>query len=239
MITTDIIIVSYNDKEPLEKCIASIKEYCTNFNIKIIDNSPPNINLGFTAAVNIGIKETSAPFVWCLNSDAIVLEGAQQALIDRFSYHEKVGIVGSLQIDPNNSDRIAWGGSGKCFPAGQHLGGLISMGHCQIPSKQKWINGASMMIRRKMIDEIGLLDKSLFLLYSDSDYSYTARKNGWECWYEPRARVLHTLGKASKNSQELAQKDMEVFMKKWSITFNPDTKSFEYSELFQKLDMFP
>lgn len=237
MITTDIIIVSYNDKGIIEKCVESVKEHCIDYNLKIIDNNPPNKNLGFTAAVNYGIKETYAPFIWCLNSDAVILKGAQQALINRFSYHEKIGIVGSLQLDPNNPDRITWGGSHRCFPSGVHAGGLISLGHGQIPSKQKWVNGASMMLRRKMVDAIGPLDENMFLLYSDSDYSYVARKNGWECWFEPRSRVLHTLGTASKNSLELAGKDMQVFMKKWGIV--QVEKGFIYSDEFLKLDMFP
>lgn len=112
------------------------------------------------------------------------------------------------------------------------------MGHCQIPSKEKWVNGASMMFKRKMYEEIGPMDESMFLLYSESDYAYMARRAGWEVWYEPGSRVIHRLGKASKGSQELAQKDMAVFMKKWGIT--TDGKgNFFYSRGFALLDALP
>jgi len=234
MITTDIVIVSYKDEEPLAKCIASIKEHCTNYNLIIEDNNVDN--RGFTKAVNDGIKKGSAPFVWLINSDAIILEGAQQALINRFDYHEKVGIVGSMQLDFDNQDIIRHGGTSRAFPGGVHKGGRVSMGHCKDPEKQTWVNFASVMLRRQMINEVGLLDEDMFLIYSDSSYCYTCRDKGWDCWFEPRSRVLHKLN-ASKTVTDWHKKDMETFMRKWGITYS--SNSFQYSLLFQKLDMFP
>lgn len=233
---TDIIIVSYNDRPDLDRCIASIKEHCTDYNLIIEDNNISNV--GFTKAVNVGIKKGTADWIWLLNSDAAVKNRmSQQALIDRFSYSSEVGIVGSMQLDPANPDRIAHSGTTRCFPSGSHSGGYVSMGHGQIPSKQKWVNFASAMLSRVMVDKIGLLDENLYLLYSDSDYCYTARKNGYECWYEPLSQVFHTL-KASKGVTEWHQKDMAAFMGKWGITQIPDGR-FVYSDLFSKLDMFP
>ena len=236
MITTDIVIVSYKDEEPLAKCIASIKEHCIDYNLIIEDNNTDN--RGFTKAVNEGIKKGTAPFVWLINSDAVVLKGAQRGLIDMFSYHEKVGIVGSQQLDYHDQDLIAHGGTIRAFPGGAHKSGRVSMGHCKDPEKQTWVNFASVMLRRKMVEEIGLLDENLFLLYSDSDYCYTARLKGWDVWYTPASRVLHRLN-ASKTVTDWHKKDMEAFMRKWGITYNPETKSFIYSDIFQRLDMFP
>lgn len=233
---TDIIIVSYQDEEDLKKCTASIEKHCTDYNLIVEDNNISNV--GFTRAVNAGIKKGTAEWIWLLNSDALIKDSvSQQALIDRFSYSPLVGIVGSMQRDPKNPDRIAHSGTAQCFPSGSHSGGFVSMGHGQIPTKQKWVNFASAMVRRTMVDQIGLLDKDLYLLYSDSDYCYTARKNGFECWYEPRSQVFHTL-KVSKSVTEWHQKDMTVFMKKWGITQMSDGR-FIYSDLFSKLDMFP
>jgi GT2 family glycosyltransferase len=236
MITTDIVIVSYKDEEPLARCIASIKEHCTDYNLIVEDNNVDN--RGFTKAVNDGIKKGSASYVWLINSDAIVLEGAQQALIDRFGYHEKVGIVGSMQLDFDNQDIIRHGGTSRAFPGGVHKGGRVSMGHCKNPEKQTWVNFASVMLGRQMINEVGLLDEDMFLIYSDSSYCYTCRDKGWDCWFEPRSRVLHKLN-ASKTVTDWHKKDMEVFMKKWGIAYDPNAGSFQYSPLFQKLDMFP
>lgn len=236
MITTDIIIVSYNDEVEIKKCIASIKEHCIDYNLIIEDNSPPRPNLGFTKSVNSGIEKGTAEFIWLINSDAIVLKGAQQALIDRFSYGKQVGICGSMQLDPKNPDIIKHGGTTSMLP-GRHKGGLVSMGHCRFPEKQTWLNGASMMLRRAMVDKIGLMDENLFLLCSDSDYCLTARKAGYECWYVTDSRIFHKLN-SSKTITEWHRKDMETFMKKWGIEQFPNG-NFKFSELFAKLNLFP
>jgi len=230
-ITTDIILVLYGDRKDLDRCIVSIEKHCSNYELHIIDNN--EVNRGFTRAVNEGILAGSAPYVWLLNQDAVVLEGAQEALIERFDYGPKVGIAGSMQIDYDDRDIIRHGGTLQAFPYGIHKGGKISMGHCRIPEKNTWINFASAMFRREMIRHIGVLDENMFLLFSDSDYCYWARYRGWEVWYTPRSRVLHRLGKASKSVSEWHQKDKEAFMKKWGISHR------NVSELFQKLDKYP
>lgn len=233
---TDIILILYGDSGDLNRCVASIHQHCSDYNIIIRDNNKEN--KGFTKACNEGIANGKGEYIWLLNQDAQVLAGAQQALIRRLDSHPKVGIVGSMQLDPKNPERIAHGGTTACFPAGRHKGGLVSMGHCRIPEKCTWVNGASMMFKRAMYNDIGALDNDLFLLYSDSDYCYVARQAGYEVWYEPESKIYHTLGKASKGSAEWQQKDMLAFMKKWGITVTKEGQ-FVYSREFSKLDMFP
>ena len=236
MITTDIVIVSYKDEVELKRCIDSIKEHCKDYNLIIEDNN--TVNRFFTRAVNEGISKGTAPWVWLVNSDAIILPGAQEGLINHFSYGPQVGIVGSMQLDYDDQDMIRHSGTIRAFPSGQHSGGRLSMGHGNIPTKQKWLNFASVMLRRDMISKIGLLDQSMVLLYSDSSYCYYARSQGYECWYTPASRVLHKLN-ASKKVTEWHEKDMKSFMLRWGITYNQESNSFSYSQEFQKLDMFP
>lgn len=231
----DIIIVSYRDEIPLKNCISSIEQHCSDYELIIEDNNENN--RFFTKAVNDGIKKGTSPFVWLLNSDAVVLEGAQQALLDRFHHDNKIGIVGSCQIDPENPDRIRAGGFLQAFPSGVHEGGFVSMGHCRLPKKQTWVNGASMALRRKMLDEIGLLDESMVLLYSDSDLCFVARSKGWSVYYEPKSKVLHKLN-ASKKISEWHRKDMEAFMQKWGIKVLPGN-NFLLGKEFEKLHKFP
>lgn len=234
---TDIVVVSYKDELELKRCVGSIEEHCSDYNL-IIEYNTETFNKGFTASVNAGIKKGSSEWVWLLNSDAIVLPGAQQGLINQFSFHNKVGIVGSMQLDYVDRDFIRCGGVyPHPFPGGRHRPGRVSMGHWRFPEKQTWQNFASVMIRRSMIEEIGLLDESMFLICSDSSFCYTARQAGYECWYSPYSKVVHGL-KASKTTTEWHQKDMLAFMKKWGITMTPDGK-FIYSDLFSKLDLLP
>lgn len=232
-VTTDIIILLYGDRADLDRCVASVREHCSNYKLQVIDNN--EVNRGFSKGVNIGILAGDAPYVWLLNQDAVVLEGAQEALINRFSYSKKVGIVGSMQRDHDDPDIIRFGGVIQAYPNGIHAGGRVSMGHCRVPSKQTWVNFASAMLRREMIRQIGVLDDRMFLICSDSDYCYWARYRGWECWYEPRSQVLHRLGASSKGATEWHRKDTLAFMEKWGIDRITGIKS----ELFQRLDQYP
>jgi GT2 family glycosyltransferase len=111
------------------------------------------------------------------------------------------------------------------------------MGHWQIPEKQTWQNFASVMMRRSMVEEIGFLPESMYLVFSDSSYCYTARQAGYECWYCPFSIVIHGLT-VSKTVTEWHKKDMVAFMKKWDIQ-HIEGDRFAYGRAFGQLDMFP
>lgn len=232
---TDIIIVFYGDPEELNLCIHSVELHCKNFELHVIDNNTEN--RGFTKGVNEGISRGCAPYVWLLNQDAIVLPGAQNALIERLNSSSRVGIVGSLQLSPRDNDLITHGGTRRAFPGGVHKGGRLSRGECLVPEKQTWINFASVMMKREMISQIGKLDERMFLFYSDSDYCYWARYNGWEVWYEPNSRVLHEL-KASKKISKWHNEDRNAFASKWGIELKPNNH-FTCNRTFYELNARP
>jgi GT2 family glycosyltransferase len=73
--TTDIVIVFYGERTELDACLASIETHCTRYKVHIVDNNKENV--GFTRGVNKGILNGTAPYVWLLNQDALVLKGAQ------------------------------------------------------------------------------------------------------------------------------------------------------------------
>jgi GT2 family glycosyltransferase len=197
-----------------------------NGEVTVISNDLHNI--GFTAAVNEGIKNSDRDYVWLLNSDTVVLPGALDALIKRMDADETCGIVGSMQVDPVDHDTIHHGGTSQAYPYGVHRGGKLSAGDCRLPEKQTWVNFASVLLRRKMINEIGTLDENYFMYYSDSDYCYTARLNNWTVWYEPESKVLHRLGSSANPNKIVLEKDKKHFENKWLTHDN-----------FQKLDKLP
>jgi GT2 family glycosyltransferase len=231
--STDIILVSYNDKEEIKECITSIEKNCDDYRLIIEDNNPPNENKLYTVAVNAAIKKSSSPYVWLLSSDAIVLPGAQEALIKRFEQCPNAGIVGSMQVD-ESLDRIRWGGPLQIFP-GVHAGGFISKGNCLEAKKIIWQNFASTMLKRTVIQHIGLLDEHMKFICSDSDYSLMCRYRGYDIWYEPDSRVIHKL-KGSKQPTEWHQKDMAAFMEKWGIVPSSDGNGYMSGHLFHKLN---
>lgn len=226
MSTTDIIIVSYKDRKTLSQCVMSIHDTGIYSPISIIDNNKHN--LGFTHAVNKGILRTSGDYIWLLNSDAVVLTGSLDSLIKRMGSDEHCGIVGSMQLDPDNPDIIRHGGTSQAYPYGVHKGGSLKAGDCRLPEKQTWVNFASVLIRRTMVDLIGLLDENYFMYYSDSDYCYQARSTGWSVWYEPGSKVLHRLNASANPDKSLLNKDKKHFEEKWLTNDN-----------WQKINMLP
>ena len=65
------------------------------------------------------------------------------------------------------------------------------------PQGTPWISFACVMVRRQVIDQIGLLDDGYFMYVEDTDYCRRARAAGWEIWYWPASRVVHLRGGSS------------------------------------------
>jgi N-acetylglucosaminyl-diphospho-decaprenol L-rhamnosyltransferase len=61
-----------------------------------------------------------------------------------------------------------------------------------------WVSGACMMIRREIVEEIGLMDEGYFLYFEEVDYCRVAGSAGWRVWYVPEARVMHLEGAATQ-----------------------------------------
>ena len=188
-----VVIPLYGDyEEKYAPVLTALKE----MDVKVVPVVDRN-GEGFTKTVNKGIREVlgndSFPdFIWVLNQDAVPLPGSDTALIAFMEAHPKCGIVASMQVHPDDEDFITYGGSGAVIP-GNHFTGHISEGQYLESKQMQWANGASMLLRVEMLEEIGLLDENLINLASDSDLSFRARWAGWEVWYEPKSRVRHTL----------------------------------------------
>ena len=60
-----------------------------------------------------------------------------------------------------------------------------------------WVSGASMIIRRKVFDDIGVLDEGFFTYFDDIDFCFNARKAGWSTWYVPSSHVMHLAGQST------------------------------------------
>lgn len=60
-----------------------------------------------------------------------------------------------------------------------------------------WVAGASMIVRRKVFESVGLLDEQYFMYFEEVDFCLMANKSGWPCWYVPQSRVVHLVGQSS------------------------------------------
>lgn len=163
-------------------------------------------NGGFGAGNNFGVrhgfKSLSPDFVYFLNSDAFPDAGAIRKLMAHLETNPKVGIAGSYIHGPDDDPHL----TAFRFPsvqgelAGAARIGLISRMFAKhivampIPDQTcpvDWLAGASMMIRRKALEQVGLFDETFFLYYEETDLCLRARKLGWRTDYVRDSHVTH------------------------------------------------
>lgn len=213
-----IIIPAYKNQQQLDKCIDHLRNQTLDTEVYIRNNTHDNIY--FTAAVNEGLLhflDEDCQYIIILNQDMYLQPTAVSEMIKFMDSHPLCGIGTPLQLHPQDSEYVICAGTYEAFPAGRHQHGPISQftQDEQIP----WANGACMILRKKMIREIGLLDKNLHFIGSDSDYSFTARSRGWQVWRISAARGTHEHGASGVTSDtkinELKLDDMIYFSDKW------------------------
>ena len=170
-------------------------------------------NGGFSYGNNLAVREAlqqpnPPDQIWLLNPDTVVQRGAVSGLVECLQRHPRAGIVGS-GID--NDDGAPWPYAFR-FPSiasefenGVRLGLVTRWLRSRLVARQMgttaqpadWVSGASMMVRRQVFEQIGLMDEGYFLYYEETDFCRRARQAGWEVWYEPAARVMHIAGQST------------------------------------------
>lgn len=176
-----------------------------------VEGSP--VNLGFTGGNNLLIRAALASadppsYVLLLNSDTRAEPGALAALVDFMEAHPRAGIGGSTLLSPAGEVQASpfrFGGIAAELDRGLRLGvvsRLLAPWAVVMPTPPAacavdWVSGASMILRRSMLDEVGLLDEGLFTYYDDVDLCLRARRAGWETWFVPESRVVHLEGASS------------------------------------------
>ena len=174
---------------------------------------PLDRNGGFAFGNNAGIG--AAPrsaghvdYVMLLNPDTIVHGGAIRALVDFMDSHQRVGIAGSrlenAEGTPECSAHNTPSPLGE-LESGARLGILSRALHRYAVSPPMrpaahecdWVSGASLIVRRKIFDDIGLLDEGYFLYFEEVDFCLRARRAGWKIWFVPQSRVVHFEGSST------------------------------------------
>lgn len=171
-------------------------------------------NGGFAYGNNRVIAEVlrgpqPAEYLWLLNPDTLVRRGATAALADFLADHPEVGIVGSRLEEADGTPQVSAFRDHSVISElldGMRLGildaclakWLVAPPATAItPVPTDWVSGASLMVRREVLTQIGLLDEGFFMYYEEVDLCLRARRAGWQCWHVPASRVAHFTGAAS------------------------------------------
>ncbi|NNL67909.1 MAG: glycosyltransferase family 2 protein [Myxococcales bacterium] len=171
-------------------------------------------NGGFAFGNNVAIRPALAGpgpaprYLWILNPDTTPRPGAGAALHDFLETHPEVGIAGSRLEDPDGTQHhsryrfpTVWSELDACLGFGP-VSRLLARWHIAPPLVDEthpidWVAGASMMVRREVFEEVGLLDESFFMYFEEVDLCRRARRAGWPCWYVRESRVAHLAAQSS------------------------------------------
>lgn len=171
---------------------------------------PMDRNGGFAFGNNAGIRAAlAAPrppdYILLLNPDTVARPAAIEALISFMDVHPEVGIAGSrLQNRGGGFDCTAHNVPSPLgeLDGGARLGILSRVLHRYVVTPPMrdlehqcdWVSGASMVVRRQVFHEIGMLDEGYFLYFEEADFCCRAKTAGWQVWYVPQSVVLHLQG---------------------------------------------
>ena len=177
-------------------------------------------NGGFGAGNNFGMRlgmsSGAVPdFFYILNSDAWPDPGAVEKLLDVMQAEPRAGLVGSYIKGTDGAPHCTVfrfpSASGEFEGAART--GLItrmfksSVVPMEIPTQTTqvdWVAGASVLMRREMLDEIGLFDETFFLYYEETELCRRAARAGWKTFYVPASEVAH-VGSASTAMKDWAR----------------------------------
>ena len=205
----EVIVVDNHSTDGSVEYIS--KEYPA-ISIKSLDE-----NKGFSYANNVGIKQATGKYILLLNSDVIVESNTLQTMLEYMESHEDVGVATCKLVFPNGDMDPAchrgfptpWAALtyfsklSRVFPrvpffAGYHL-------TYKDPSTVHEIDtpsGAFYLIRREVIDSVGILDEDYFFYAEDIDWSYRIKQKGWKIMYVPQASAIHLKKQSGRNSSD-------------------------------------
>ncbi len=232
-----VVIVSWNTRELLDRCRASLVDDAQRARIGIeiivVDNASsdgtadwlqadhPDVttvrldrNAGFAAANNVGIRRASGRDLLLLNPDTEVLPGSLATLLRTLHSMPHIGMVSGLLLNPDGSPQS----SGYRFPdltqtfldffplhprlVGSRINGRVSPGDERTPYAVDHPLGACMLVRRDVVDRVGILDEQYFMYSEEVDWCRRIRAAGWSILIAPDARIIHHGGQSTGQMPE-------------------------------------
>lgn len=215
-----VIIVNWNARDYLLKCLGSLRSGLGSLEAEVIvvdnassDGSAAAVrerfpearvleqseNLGFARANNIGMRESSGEYLCLVNSDVVVLDGCLEALRKFLGSLPRAALAGPRVLNPDGSLQRTC----RRFPSLRgSLLSAIGLDDRNYFSQEKTarveaLSGCLLMARRKAVDEIGMLDERFFFYAEDKDWCKRFHDAGYENWYCAEAEAIHYGGGSS------------------------------------------
>ncbi|MCP2518862.1 glycosyltransferase family 2 protein [Candidatus Aminicenantes bacterium AC-335-A11] len=225
-IELSIIIVNYNGKNYLFKCLRSIYQFPpkVSYEIIVVDNNSddgsqemvrknfPEVklvcnkeNLGFTRANNIGIKSSKGEFILFLNNDTRILKESIDLLLNKIKTNPDIGVVAPALLNEDFSYQLSYGAHPNL--KNEFFQKYFMKLYFKFTLKRKkddwekrvdWVSGACFLTRREILESVNYFDENFFLYFDDSDLCARIRKLGKKIIYYPKSKIVHYLGKSKE-----------------------------------------
>ncbi len=210
-----VVVVNWNRAQDTARCLRSLEaSRFSGWQAIVVDNGSsddsaaflrgtfPAIelvetgrNLGFAGGTNVGIERALAlgvPYVFLLNNDAELAPETLTLLLEAADRRPRAGILSPL---------ILYGDGRRVWFAGAYRRHILpgfawpAYGSTRlprpVPRQIDYATGCAMLLRRELLEAVGLLDPSYFMYWEDMDLCERARRAGWEVWLVPGAIVRH------------------------------------------------
>ena len=160
-------------------------------------------NRGFAGGNNLGIDIAKGQYLLLLNNDTVLTDNSLSYLIKRAESSDNIAVVSPKICFHFGEQRIQFAGYTSLSSVtlrNRLIGfGELDKGQYDKATTTPYVHGAAMLIKREVIEKVGLMPELFFLYYEEIDWSANIKKHGYELWYEPLCRVLH------KESQSTGQ----------------------------------
>jgi N-acetylglucosaminyl-diphospho-decaprenol L-rhamnosyltransferase len=216
-----IVIVSYNARRDLERCLDSLAAAPPRASHEtiVVDNASTDgsaavardagvrlveagDNLGFSRANNLGIRASSGINVLLLISDTIVPPGAIDRLLAEFVRDPTVAVVGPRLVDGSGRAELSFGSMiGPINELRQKIRAAGNVdGLTRTRTYPDWVSGACLLVRRADADAVNLLDERYFMYTEDVDFCAAIRARGRRVLFTPDVEVIHLRGRSGASA---------------------------------------
>ena len=220
-----VVVLNYNGKRWIEPCLASLAgTVYDNYKVILVDNASadgsaegavnkfPEVdvifvsdNLGFSAGNNVGINKAlaeGAEYVVLLNPDTTVEPGWLQELILAGQETPGAGILGAVQLVYEGNEFNTW----TMEALAAYLDELADPAHARRSISVDWVEGACFAVKRRVFEEVGLLDPLYTAFYEEIDFCRRAACLGYQTVVVPRSRIHHYRSGIWKSDAQLRRR---------------------------------
>lgn len=239
-----ISIVSADNQELLLPCLRSVFENSRGLSLEVIlvDNASsdstsavvtsnfPQVTIihnqqrqGFSTNNNMVLKRGQGRYLMLLNDDTLILDDALAQMVAFMDQHPDAGAVGSMLLNADCSFQVAY------YPFPQPIvEGLLPAAvwshrlgsqNATEPFEVDSVCGASLLVRREVMQHVGVLDTAFDPIYSEEiDWCYRIKQAHWKIFTLPQARIVHyggqTMNRILPRKYELLLSHKLLFFRK-------------------------